>query len=99
MKVVPNDDYLQEIRQALVKMGHLETSNYSNRQTVDIYKKIYPKAQSEEIIYRKNLNPQDWLTVLSMTPLTWHLSPVQLEQLLGYLPESLTISVTLLTNN
>lgn len=99
LKIVPNDDYLQEIRQALVEIGYMETSVYSNRDTVDIYKKIYPKAHSEEIIYRKTVSPQDWLTVLSMTPLTWHLTPAQQEQLLVYLPESLTISVTLLTNN
>ncbi|MEL4026588.1 putative RNA methyltransferase [Lysinibacillus endophyticus] len=71
IKVVPQSNYLKEIREQAFAQTEKET--YSNKQTVERFKECFTNFQQERITYTCELEPELIPKLLEMTPLGWHL--------------------------
>ncbi|SOC18243.1 23S rRNA m(1)G-748 methyltransferase [Ureibacillus xyleni] len=71
IKVVPQSNYLKEIREQAFAQSEKET--YSNEQTVERFKEHFTNFQQERITYTSELEPELVPKLLEMTPLGWHL--------------------------
>ncbi|WP_458123898.1 putative RNA methyltransferase [Paenibacillus sp. Z3-2] len=80
IKVVPNQDYLKELREILY-MGS-KKQNYSNSLTINHFKKQFNLIDVESIQYQVNLNTQLIKPLLGMTPLSWGTSEERIEKVL-----------------
>lgn len=91
IKVVPNEDYLREIRDHLFQ--HTEKKNYSNQAVIDRFREKY-HIMTQQTIRDVHEIDQDTLdTFTQMTPLTWSASPAQLERLTHSNINQLTIDL------
>ncbi|GAB6929080.1 hypothetical protein JCM10914A_30630 [Paenibacillus sp. JCM 10914] len=81
IKVIPGDDYLQELR----KMFYSQTSkeSYSNDHTMELFSRHYERIDSERIQYRVVLDSKRMNHLINMTPLSWGASPETCEQTMG----------------
>lgn len=71
IKVVPQSNYLKEIRKQA--FANSEKENYSNDQTVQRFKEHFTNVKQERITYTMPLSEQLVPKLLEMTPLGWHL--------------------------
>ncbi|MCM3388714.1 putative RNA methyltransferase [Ureibacillus chungkukjangi] len=71
IKVVPQSDYLKEIRKQA--FANSEKESYSNEQTVQRFKEHFTNVLQERITYTMPLEPMLVPKLLEMTPLGWHL--------------------------
>lgn len=71
IKVVPQSDYLKEIRQQA--FANSEKENYSNEQTVERFKAYFANVKQQRITYTLKLEQHLVPKLLEMTPLGWHL--------------------------
>ena len=71
IKVVPQSDYLKEIRTQA--FANSEKESYSNAQTVQRFKEHFTNVLHERITYTMPLEPRLVPKLLEMTPLGWHL--------------------------
>lgn len=95
IKVVPNENYLQEIRRCM-NVSETEQTHYSNELTVKMFAKHYPNYQSLTLQEEVRLTLPQRESLVQMTPLTWGLSAHEKISLLNQLPEHITLDVTLL---
>ena len=70
IKVVPNAQYLIELREQLYALDTTKRE-YDNQQVVDRFYEIYPDAISEEVAYSVALDAQSHGWLMEMTPLSW----------------------------
>ncbi len=71
IKVVPQSNYLKEIRKQA--FANSEKENYTNEQTVQRFKEHFSNVVQERITYTMPLNEQLVPKLLEMTPLGWHI--------------------------
>lgn len=95
LKVVPNENYLLELRQALY-FGDEQKQTYSNKRVVELFYKHYPHAKCKRICYRFALTPDTLANLLKMTPLQWGASQENKMQLLEKNLKEVTVDVSLL---
>lgn len=95
IKVIPNADYLGELRSLLYPEGS-KNKTYSNEAVVDLFLKHYPNSKQEQISYQFELNNSTNRDLLMMTPLHWGQGSQQLtDEQLDSLTH-ITVSVTML---
>jgi len=95
IKVVPNPEYLIELRQQLYALDATK-KEYDNQQVVDRFREIYPDAVSEKVVYRVDLTEDSFRWLMEMTPLSWGASAENLARATANPLKSVTVSVTLL---
>jgi 23S rRNA (guanine745-N1)-methyltransferase len=71
IKVVPQENYLKEIRQ--LAFAETDKETYSNESTVARFKEHYASVSIERITYTVPLPKEDVVQLLEMTPIGWHL--------------------------
>lgn len=90
-KVVPDPDYLIELRQRLYG-----DRPYDNDDVVARFKEVYPDCIHEHVRYEVTLTSDTFRWLVEMTPLTWSASPAEVAALLEDPLESITVAVSLL---
>ncbi|MDO4903345.1 MAG: methyltransferase domain-containing protein [Limosilactobacillus sp.] len=70
IKVVPNSDYLAELRTMLYGTDQGKSS-YDNQQVVDLFKKHYPDCQVDRVKYQFAIPDGLQRPLVEMTPLHW----------------------------
>ncbi|STY42807.1 Ribosomal RNA large subunit methyltransferase A [Listeria grayi] len=78
LKVVPETDYLQELRQFDPRLQE----SYSNQEVLDRFRASFEWIGSERLTYTAELPPERVPDLLTMTPLGWHLKAEDKEALL-----------------
>ena len=96
LKVIPNENYLRVIRQALLTLGYAQTDTYDNDATQRVFAKHYPNYRVRVIQAKVTLNEDAKADLVAMTPLTWHLDAKQRAQLIELLPDVFQLDVSLL---
>ncbi|MCW6679965.1 methyltransferase domain-containing protein [Aerococcaceae bacterium NML130460] len=99
IKVIPNAQYLVEVRQALSRVGWTTKEDYSNKQIRNVFRDNMTTYNEIPIRYKVNLSEEQQAALLEMTPLTWQLSPEQRKQLLSLLSGQITLDVAILVGS
>lgn len=95
LKVIPNSDYLIELRQALFPAGNAH-AQYDNSNVLNLFQQHYPQATRERIRYQVPVAPQRFADLMLMTPMHWGASQAQLAQVAARPFDQITVDVTLL---
>lgn len=95
IKIVPNSDYLKELRELLYDVDN-SNRHYSNQKVVDLFAQHYPVFEQTELSYQFKIPMGLQHDLMIMTPLHWgkgqkELQPEALNQL-----TKITVSVTVL---
>ncbi|WP_137597156.1 methyltransferase domain-containing protein [Paucilactobacillus kaifaensis] len=95
LKVIPNAEYLVELRRLLYPSG--EHAKYDNTNVIELFKKHYPQTTVQTIKYQFQVPANLTAAIVKMTPLHWgknarELTETQLTQL-----KTVTVDVTLLS--
>lgn len=98
VKVIPNADYLGELRQLLYDQDDQHAS-YDNSRVKELFAKHYPNCQTQRVRYRFDIPTGLQAALVEMTPLHWgrgakQLSPAELDKL-----QAVTVDVSLLIAN
>lgn len=95
VKVIPNANYLVELRHLLYGEGD-RNYHYDNTAVVDLFREHYPNSQVKRVQYQFNLPAGMQEALLEMTPLHWGKNAKQLtDQELAALT-AVTVDVSLL---
>ncbi|MFC6180088.1 methyltransferase domain-containing protein [Lactiplantibacillus daowaiensis] len=96
LKVVPNANYLIELRHLLFEPTDRQYQ-YDNQRVIDLFMQHYPQAKQHRIQYQFDLSTVDFHDLMVMTPLHWGATAASLAHARATgLPE-ITIDVSLLT--
>ena len=95
LKVIPNADYLIELRQALFPAGNAH-AQYDNSNVLNLFKQHYPQATHERIRYQIPVAAQQFADLMLMTPMHWGASQAQLARVAAQPFSQITVDVTLL---
>ncbi|QMU07413.1 methyltransferase domain-containing protein [Levilactobacillus suantsaii] len=95
LKVIPNPDYLIELRQALFAADNPH-AQYDNSNVLSLFKRHYPEATSQRIRYQVPIAPERFSDLMLMTPMHWGASEAQLERVAAAPFSQITVDVTLL---
>ncbi|MDN8977845.1 hypothetical protein Q0P22_14670, partial [Staphylococcus aureus] len=76
-KIIPNSDYLKEIRN-IVFRNH-KNKDYDNSEVIDLFEANINKIEMIDISYKVILNKEELNKFLVMTPLKWNFSDVEKE--------------------
>lgn len=95
IKVVPNAQYLIELREQLYALDTTKRE-YDNQQVVDRFYAVYPDASKEEIVYTVDLDDDSYGWLMEMTPLSWGASEAALANATANPLKSVTVAVTVL---
>lgn len=98
VKVIPNADYLGELRQLLYDQDDQHAS-YDNSRVKELFAKHYPNCQTQRVRYCFDIPTGLQAALVEMTPLHWgrgakQLSPAELDKL-----QAVTVDVSLLIAN
>lgn len=77
IKVVPGDEYLKEIRNAV--SGKLKSKSYSNKDTVEYSKSNIKLLGTKKIKYTLPVSPEQAMDFLKMTPMTSHIGTEEID--------------------
>ncbi|WP_201008382.1 putative RNA methyltransferase [Paenibacillus glycanilyticus] len=80
IKVVPDQDYLKELREILYLRSDKQT--YSNSLTINHFNKHFNLIDAGSVRYQVNLSEQLIEPLLGMTPLSWGTSEERIEKIL-----------------
>lgn len=89
IKVVPQENYLKELRKQAFANSEKET--YTNAETVDRFKASFANAEVKRITYTVPLEAHLVQNLLEMTPMGWHINDKESIQL-----QEITIDLDLL---
>lgn len=95
LKVIPNAEYLGELRRALYPKEN-KNHAYSNADVVTLFEKHFPKTEKQRIKYHFDLDPKLFSALLQMTPLQWGAAEERRAQVLSKPLAQITVDVTLL---
>lgn len=95
IKVIPNENYLREIREQLFTAQE-ERQTYSNEAVVDRFHDIYNVVAESRIHHIHKIDYNTLQNLVKMTPLTWNASNNAYEQLLKANIKEITMDVTIL---
>ncbi|HJA27144.1 MAG TPA: methyltransferase domain-containing protein [Candidatus Limosilactobacillus intestinigallinarum] len=95
IKVIPNADYLTELRQLLYDQAD-QHARYDNSRVMDLFAQHYPDCQVHRVRYRFDLPAGMQASLVEMTPLHWGRGAKQLTdaELTGL--RTVTVDVSLL---
>ena len=93
-KVVPNSDYLMELRQGLY--AGTDKASYSNTRVLERLLAAYPTAEIQPLRYEFPVDPMLFSQVVEMTPLSWQAPTDKREALLANPPAAITVDVSLI---
>jgi 23S rRNA (guanine745-N1)-methyltransferase len=96
-KIIPNADYLAELRAALYA-NDPRKSSYSNEQVLTHFQHYYPQAQTTRFRYQLPLTSALARDLLYMTPLHWQAPEERVKAYLAAPLTAITVDVTLLQN-
>lgn len=96
IKVIPQTDYLIELRRALVEQNRITSETYDNQEVVAAFSQHFPQYEQAEVKQTLQLSQADMSALLQMTPLTWHLDTNELKSLQKAMPHSITLSLKIL---
>lgn len=94
-KVIPNGGYLQELRQLLYAEDNVH-HNYDNSAVLDLFAQHFPNYTQQRIKYQFAFAPEDFASLLMMTPLNWGASEEIKQRALAHPLQQITVDVTLL---
>jgi 23S rRNA (guanine745-N1)-methyltransferase/PadR family transcriptional regulator PadR len=92
IKVVPNEGYLKELREALYE----DQKPYSNKEVVENFYKQYDSVSEKNVTYQWAIKKEDRADLIRMTPLAWNASDKKKEELLEDGFDSITVDLTIL---
>lgn len=95
LKIVPNPEYLIELRHLLFEPGERQYS-YDNQRVLDLFKQHYPQATVKRIRYEFDLQDVAFEDLLVMTPLHWGATPERLAIATAQGLSKITVDVSLL---
>lgn len=93
-KVIPDADYLRELRQGLY--AGTPKGTYSNEQVLARFMQAYPHATATPLSYDFAVKPEQFADIVQMTPLSWQAPADKRAALLQNPPESIHVAVVLL---
>lgn len=96
LKVVPNANYLVELRHLLFE-STARQYQYDNQKVLDLFSQHYPQAEQRRIQYEFDLSTVDFNDLMVMTPLHWGATAERLAQARIEGLAKITIDVSLLT--
>ncbi|WP_434431994.1 methyltransferase domain-containing protein [Lactiplantibacillus paraplantarum] len=96
LKIVPNPEYLVELRHLLFKPTDRQYQ-YDNQRVLDLFAQHYPAAKRQRIQYQVALDDIDFNDLLVMTPLHWGADVEQLTIAKQQGLTKITVDVSLLT--
>ncbi|SEG25527.1 putative RNA methyltransferase [Paenibacillus sp. UNC499MF] len=94
IKVVPEQDYLREIRRRLYAGTQREA--YSSRRAVERFRERFTLLDSRRLKYTWQLRPGLLEPLLDMTPLAWGAGKDRLREVLAMEADEVTVDVTVL---
>ena len=89
IKIIPGSHYLKEIREHLSD----EDKEYENTDTVNLMKNKVDVISEERVTYEREVDEEILRDILTMTPLTWHISESQIESILKNHHEIITVDL------
>ena len=95
LKVVPNADYLIELRRAIFPAGDAH-AQYDNGNVLRLFQQHYPTATSHRIRYQVPVATDRFADLMLMTPMHWGATPERLAQVAAAPFSQITVDVTLL---
>ncbi|WP_367364962.1 methyltransferase domain-containing protein [Pediococcus parvulus] len=95
LKIVPNANYLGELRQLLYDKSS-QHAVYQNDQVVDLFEKHFPNAQSKRLTYTFEFDADLLSDLIQMTPLHWGATPETIKKVKNSKLDHITVDVTLL---
>ncbi|MFD1548459.1 methyltransferase domain-containing protein [Levilactobacillus fuyuanensis] len=96
LKVIPNSDYLIELRQAIFPAGSAHAT-YDNGNVLGLFKQHYPEATAQRIRYQVPVPTDLFADLMLMTPMHWGADEAQLAQVKANPFAHITVDVTLLS--
>lgn len=95
IKVIPQSNYLKELREAFIEKENLKT--YSNEKTVNHFQKHFHLNERFRLTYTTILSRQTMESLLHMTPLTWNISKERMDTFLKEINEKkITVDLDIL---
>ena len=95
IKVVPEKDYLIELRQLFYR-DQEDKQTYSNEVVIAKFKEHFPTLEIKHVKYSFELTPALFEDLMKMTPLSWGASPESKEYALTHPLNKVTIDVCVL---
>lgn len=95
VKVVPDADYLIELRQKLFMLEE-EKQSYKNEPVIKRFEQAYPNYLHEHVRYEVSLTAEVYRWLLEMTPLTWGADEGKRLELLAEPLPSITVAMSVL---
>ncbi|TGD18161.1 methyltransferase domain-containing protein [Levilactobacillus suantsaiihabitans] len=96
LKVIPNPDYLIELRHAIFPADSAHAS-YDNSNVLDLFRQHYPTATAERIRYQVPVPAELFADLMLMTPMHWGADEARLAAVKANPFPEITVDVTLLT--
>lgn len=93
IKVVPAQNYLQQVRQFFYKG---EQSEYSNEEVLVNFQKGFTQIGSERLTYVVNLPEEQLVDIIKMSPLSWNQNNTEIAQAAAFCKGALTADFTVL---
>lgn len=94
VKVVPQKDYLKELRESF--FDYPEKQTYSNTETVERFKDHFQVIDHSRLRYTMNVSQTSIQSLLRMTPLTWSATKEQMQPFLIKSSTQITVDLDLL---
>lgn len=94
IKVIPNSDYLVELRRAL--FADDARRHYSNQKVQSRFKEKYGQVTTQRVRYQFTVPEAQFTDLVVMTPLHWQASTEQIHQLVAHPFSQITVDVTVL---
>ncbi|WP_261810255.1 methyltransferase domain-containing protein [Levilactobacillus humaensis] len=95
LKVIPNSDYLIELRHSIFPAGSAHAT-YDNGKVLRLFEQHYPNATSKRIRYQFPVSTALFSDLTVMTPMHWGATPERLAAIQANPFDSITVDVTLL---
>lgn len=92
LKVVPNRDYLQELRQLFFK----KKESFDNEQTLNRFQERFDLVGMQDVRYKVKLEQPYLDHLVKMTPLSWSVSQDQLQKISGITGMDITVDFKIL---
>ena len=94
IKVIPESEYLKEIRDAI--NGEIKNKSYSNKNVVGVFKQHLDIVNQRKVSYKCNIDKSNLKDLAKMTPLTSSLSEEQIDNLIKYNISNITIDLRII---
>lgn len=78
IKVIPRNNYLQQLRNALGKQKKKKTNN---EQMIKLFQENFQEVSTQKLTYQKKLQPIEQKNLVKMTPLSWNVDDEQMNNI------------------